>query len=214
MSEAVKSGWAPPTLAQSRAPVSPAAPAVEAEDARRSGYDAGYAEGLAAGRAQGESIAGEMSALLQAMAVPFRESEATMLRELLDLVEKAVAAVLDRELQSGDYDLEKLLRESLEVLGSVNRSVELTLNPVDAALTRDLGITADVSIVEDARMQRGGLRLRAGHRLVDASVAARLHAVLAGLRDAAGVPEAPESGTTRDRAVTDHGSNDRGGNPE
>ena len=152
MSEAVKSGWAPPTLAQSRAPVSPAAPAVEAEDARRSGYDAGYAEGLAAGRAQGESIAGEMSALLQAMAVPFRESEATMLRELLDLVEKAVAAVLDRELQSGDYDLEKLLRESLEVLGSVNRSVELTLNPVDAALTRDLGITADVSIVEDARV--------------------------------------------------------------
>ena len=197
LSEAVGNGWSPPALAQTPAktpaPAPRATPQADAEQERRKGYDTGYAEGLAAGRAQGESIAAEMTTLLQAMAAPFQDSEAAVLRELLDLVEKAVSAVLDRELQSADYDLEKLLRESLEVLGSVNRDVELTLNPADAAITRDLGLAPDVTLIEDSRMHRGGLRLRAGHRLVDASVAARLQAVLAGLRERAGVPEAPDT---------------------
>lgn len=197
MSDVAKNGWSPPALAQAPAEktASPpqATPQENAEQERRRGYDIGYAEGLAAGRAQGESIAAEMSTLLQAMAAPFRDSEAAVLRELLELVEKAVSAVVDRELQSADYDLEKLLRESLEVLGSVQRDVELTLNPADAAITRDLGLAPEVTLIEDSRMHRGGLRLRAGHRLVDASVAARLQAVLAGMREQAGVPEAPDS---------------------
>ena len=183
-------GWEPPALAPRRAPAA-GSPEQEAERLRREAYEAGYAEGLAAGRARAESIVGELSALLGALATPFRATDATLLRELVALVERTTRAVLGRELEAGAYDLEALLSEALAVLGTVTVPVELTLHPVDAALCREhaLQLEGSVELREDSTLQRGGLRLRAGHRIVDASTERRLDEVLAKLRDGAGVPD-------------------------
>ena len=174
------------------APPPPAAPVdagAELEAARRRGYDAGFAEGLAAGRAQAESVAAQMQALLDAMAAPFRDSDAVLLRELLDLTEQVCRAVIGRELRSG-VDIEALLREALAALGASAVPVELSLHPDDAALCRDSGVLPDerYQVVETTAVERGGLQLRAGARFVDASVEARIEAALAALRAEAGVP--------------------------
>ncbi|MEM9757759.1 MAG: FliH/SctL family protein [Pseudomonadota bacterium] len=193
-----RSGWLPPTLAPNPS-AGAAAKAAEAPvetlaAVRKRAYNEGFAEGLAAGRAQAEAMAAEIGTLLQAMASPFGDADAVLIRELTALVERVSEAVLDRELATGAYDIETLLEQALKVMGRVDLPVQLTVNPADAALCRDLQMPEGqtLELVEDASLQRGGLRLKAGSRIVDASVEARLQEVFASLRDGAGLPD-PET---------------------
>ena len=166
-------------------------PEIDAQLAHRQAYDSGYAEGLAAGRARGESIAGEMSALLQAMTNPFRESEAAMLRELVNLVERTARVIIGRELETSSGDVERVLHEAMEALEGIRTEVRLTMHPVDAALCRELGLvdTPEIELEEDSAVGRGGLKLQAGSTIVDATIEARLDAVMGALRERAGVPD-------------------------
>nr|WP_202962393.1 FliH/SctL family protein [Congregibacter litoralis] len=217
MSESDQAGdrWSPSVLdalSQAGAPGARAAnaqaAAIDEEAERRKGFDKGYAEGLAAGRAQAESIVGELRALLDAMAAPFEDTDAVLLRELLAITERVARAVVRRELEAG-VDIEQVLADALAALGSVSVPVELRLNPEDAALCRDLGLVTDerFTVHESPGMQRGGLQLRAGHSFVDASVESRIEAALGALRADAGVPEeledTPQAATVRESASPD-----------
>jgi flagellar assembly protein FliH len=183
-------GWRPPSLSGG-ASGGAGGGQENPERVRKRAYDEGFAEGLAAGRAQSEAIAAEMNALLAAMATPFRDADAALVGELVALVERTIGAVLERELESGAYDLQGTLSEALKALGSVSVPVELRMHPTDVALCRELGFPAEpaLNVIEDPTLSRGGLRLKAGARVVDASIEARLAEVLASLRDAAGVPD-------------------------
>ncbi|MDP5072206.1 MAG: FliH/SctL family protein, partial [Congregibacter sp.] len=190
--------WAravPNVLSQRGAGSSPAAAAaapaaVDVRAERQKGYDAGYAEGLAAGRAQAQGLVAQMNVLLSAMAAPFTDSDAVLLRELLLLTERVARAVIRRELEAG-IDIEQVLADALDALGSVSIPVQLTLNPLDAAVCKDLGLLPNerFELRENSALQRGGLQLRAGHSFVDASVESRIEAALASLRADAGLPE-------------------------
>jgi len=164
--------------------------AADSEVARQKGYDEGFAEGLAAGRARAEAIANEMSALIDALAAPFQETDAALLRELLSMTERVARAVTGREINV-QADIERVLSEALMALGSVSQAVELLLNPADAALCRDCGLVSHerFTITEDPAIQRGGLQLRSGNSFIDASVDARIEAALSFLRAEAGLPE-------------------------
>jgi len=185
-------GWQPPNLAPAR-PKAVDTTERDLKQLRDEAYKAGYAEGLAAGRARGEAVIGEMNALLQAMAVPFRSAEGELLADVVALVERAIRAILNRELDAGAYDLEGILGEALGVLGSVTVPVELRLHPADAAAVRDFGLVPDtpIEITEDRGVSRGGVRLRAGSSVVDASLETRLAEIFTELRASAGLP-APE----------------------
>lgn len=165
----------------------------EADAARKRGFDEGFAEGkaqgLAAAQAQCRGKANGMRALLDAMGSPFRDSEAMLLRELLDLTERVSRAVIGRELRYGE-DIHDVLKEALAALGTASAPMELTLHPGDAALCREFGLEEDdgLRIRESQSVERGGLTLRAGARFVDATVDARIESVLAALRAEAGVP--------------------------
>ncbi len=206
-------GWLPPTLAPggaSAADRAAEAPVENPDAVRERAYNEGFAEGLAAGRAQGEAIAAEMGTLLQAMATPFRDADAVLIRELTALVERVSEAVLGRELTAGAYDLESLLHSALKVLGSVDLPVQLTVNPADAALCQGLQLPEGqvLEIIEDPTLHRGGLRLKSGSRIVDASVEARLQEVFASLREGAGLPdpeEAPAGAASDSEAATGDG---------
>jgi flagellar assembly protein FliH len=183
-------GWEPPSLAPRCTAAAPP-PEQDIERLRREAFDTGYAEGIAAGRARAESIVGELSVLLEALATPFRATDATLVRELVGLVERTAQAVVGRELDAGNYDFEGALAEALAVLGSVSVPVEVHMNPADVALCREHGLALPptASLCKDAALRRGGLRLQAGHRIVDASIERRLDEVLGSLRDDAGVPD-------------------------
>lgn len=197
MSDAAKdaAGWSPTqpvSLAGQRdapTPAPAADTAAELNAARKRGYDEGYAKGMAAAQTQAAGIAGELRALLEAMASPFRDSEAVLLRELLDLTERICRAVIGREL-AGGAGIEDVLANALAALGSSSVAVELTLHPLDAALLRKTGVLQDqtFTVRQSDAMQRGGVQLRAGASFVDASVEARLETALDALRAEAGIP--------------------------
>ncbi len=207
-----RSPWQPPTLDQGAAvaigtdSAAQPAPQIDAETAHREAYDRGYAEGLAAGRARGESIVGEMSALLSAMTTPFAESEAAMLRELVNLVERTARVIIGRELETASGDIERVLNEAMEALEGVRSEVRLTLHPIDAALCRELGLVdaPEMELNEDPAVGRGGLKLQVGSTIVDATTEARLDAVMGALRERAGVPD-PALEVPPDRPSDEHG---------
>ncbi|MEO1079352.1 MAG: FliH/SctL family protein [Pseudomonadota bacterium] len=211
-----RSGWLPPSLDPGpSAGAAAGATEAQAEDpdaVRKRAYNEGFAEGLAAGRAQSEAIAAEIGTLLQAMASPFAEADAVLIRELTALVERVSEAVLDRELATGDYAIETLLERALKVMGSVDLPVQLTVNPADAALCRGLHMPEGqtLELLEDSSLQRGGLRLKAGNRIVDASVEARLQEVFASLRDGAGLPDPETEAGTPVSAIADAGDDGEG----
>jgi flagellar assembly protein FliH len=174
---------------------------------RKRAHEQGYAEGLAAGRAQAEAIVAEMNTLLAAMAAPFHEAEAGLVRDLVALVERVLRQVLGRELEAGRYDLEGTLAAALRTLGSVHVPVELRLHPRDAALCREHGMASEpeITVQDDPTLTRGGVRLKAGARLVDASMEARLAEVLSALREEAGIPD-PEEALPGPKAAPDSGA--------
>lgn len=194
-------GWAPSALgalsqggaaplARGATPAPGAASSPDVQEARKKGYDAGFAEGLAAGQAQAQSAVAQINALLHAMAAPFEETDAVLLRELLALTERVARAVIRRELDTR-IDIEQVLADALSALGSVSVPVTLIVNPADAALCRDFGLLPDEHFLlkEDAALARGGLQLHAGHSFVDATVESRIAAALAALRAEVGLPE-------------------------
>ncbi|WP_414980162.1 FliH/SctL family protein [Congregibacter sp.] len=207
------SSWAPSVLSalsQHGGAAKPAADrGVDVQAERQKAYDDGYVEGLAAGRAQAESIVAEMGSLLEAMSTPFEDTDAVLLRELLAVTEQVARAVIRRELEAG-VDIERVLFDALAALGSVSTAVQLTLNPLDASVCKDLGLLASerFEVLENSDMQRGGLQLRAGHSFVDASVESRIEASFAELRSNAGVPEQAPGSSSLDASVsTEQSSN-------
>ncbi|GAB5413227.1 MAG: hypothetical protein Cons2KO_08300 [Congregibacter sp.] len=192
------SGWQPPDLAAQR-PAAPqavpqATPAADnaavAARARQEGYDAGFAKGEAEGRAQVQRAVGEINALLRALEAPFAESETTLVRDLLEITERVARAVLRRDLETNSGDIEAVIEEGLAAIADSNAVVEVTMHPSDALLCREFGLLDGDKIVirENAGMHRGGVELRAGSKLVDASVEARLQTVLEALHLDAGLP--------------------------
>jgi flagellar assembly protein FliH len=183
--------WEPPALASQdsgegeQAPATPTAEHLEAlrQEARQAGYEAGFAEGLATGRARGEALAAEMQTLLQSLTTPLADLDATVLVELLALVERVAVAVLQREL-GRQSNIEQVLQQALAVLGEARAEVQLQLHPDDAALCRELGLlpTDQLRVIEDPRLLRGGAHLTASGSFVDASVEQRLEAVMEQLR--------------------------------
>jgi hypothetical protein len=117
-----------------------------------------------------------------------------------------------RQLADDAFGPRATCSDALAVLGSVSVPVEVYLNPADHALCREHGLElpATATLRKDGALRRGGLRLQAGHRIVDASIERRLDEVLASLRDAAGVPDpaagpAPVPPVTTTTVPTDTG---------
>lgn len=189
---AATQGWTPPALRGTVAVVE--APLVdlehEAELARQRGYDAGFAQGKAAAQAQAEQPVAEMNALLASLVSAYADTDSSLLRDILNLTRRVSEAVLRRELMTDSDTLETVIGEALALLADAPVTIELSLHPADAQRTRELGLLDHdrVTVRESQRMQRGGLELRSGNTLLDASVEARLQAVLETLYSDAGLP--------------------------
>lgn len=189
---------APPVL--SEASPSKASPAGEGDAGQDDApYLAGFAEGSAngfakgfeEGRAHAEALVAEMQALLDAFAAPFADSDATLLHATLDLACRVAAAVVRRELQTDPAVIEAVVADAMAVLGEVRGDVELALHPQDLQLCQELGMVFDarIQVRENPQIERGGLLLRGKAEFIDATVAARLQAVVAALYEQAGLPE-------------------------
>ena len=163
------------------------------EEVREAAYRAGFDQGRVEGRAEAQALTDRMQGLLQALAAPFAQTDAELMRELLALTERVCRALLARELRTDSEAIAQVLAAALDALGESHTAVELTLNPADARLCRELGLVTEgaggFTLREDAEVQRGGVLLRRGSERIDARIETRLRAIIESLYAQADLPE-------------------------
>ncbi|MDW8467981.1 MAG: flagellar assembly protein FliH [Burkholderiales bacterium] len=176
--------WRPQAFATPAATPA-AAPAEELEARRReaeqAGFAAGHAAGLAAARAEVERLRALFGSADRALAL----FEERLAGELLDLAIEIARQVIRGEIATRRETVLAPAREALAMLAQEARAVEIHVHPADAELLRqhlaDELARGGWRVLEDPRIEPGGVRLASSSGEVDATVATRWRRVLAAL---------------------------------
>jgi flagellar assembly protein FliH len=173
--------WAPAPFAARGG----AAAAADLEQRRRQAVEEGHAAGHRAGMAAAQAVSERLAALLAASEQGLRLMEERLAGELLDLAIDLARHVIRAEVSARRETLLPVVREALGMLAQEARAVQLLVHPSDAALLRkQLAEEIDGGgwrIVEDHRVEPGGLRVHSSAGDVDATLATRWRRVLASL---------------------------------
>ncbi|WP_018875429.1 FliH/SctL family protein [Thioalkalivibrio sp. ALE31] len=195
--DASASLWEPPEIGDDgvhpprRLPTAAEIEAIE-EEARKNGFEAGYAEGHELGQKEAEKAAraredkklretvAALEAVAGSLADPLADAADALEPELLALVTVLARKVVQSELESRPEQIRAVLEGALAQLPGRNQEVRVHLNPEDQGLVETYAERADARItwVPDPGLARGGCRVEAGAASVDASLERRLqHAV-------------------------------------
>lgn len=155
--------------------------------AHTEGFEQGRNEGLKAGQ---KEIAAQVQCLhqvLNTLSEPLHDVNARVEQELVQLALAVARQVVRRELRSDPAQVVALAREAIHVLPSHAERVQVFLHPDDAALMREHAAATDNAwrIVDDPSLTRGGCRVVSENSQVDATLEARLAAVVERLMDGA-----------------------------
>ena len=154
-----------------------------------------YSEGIAAGQADGYA-AGEQRAadevahrtvaldgILRDLSEPLAELDRELVASVADLAILIAKLLVRRELKTEPGEVVGVVRETLKHLPVASRGIRLRLNPDDTELVRDalaLGQDAlDWQLEADPLIARGGCIVETESSRIDASVEARLAAIVA-----------------------------------
>lgn len=157
------------------------------QEARQTGYAAGFAEGLAAGQAQAESM-GRAEALRLAQTVEnlegcIAELEQAVADDLLALSIEVARRVVRQAVDVKPELLLGVIREALQQLPLLHAAIHL--HPEDASLARlragDQLAHAGHRILEDPLLKRGDVIVEAGGSHLDASLATRWRRIVESL---------------------------------
>ena len=186
MSDASIERWHPRTL--SVVPSDAKSLEEVAERARQKGYAEGLAQGQAEARKQGEETANELAALWHSMQRPIANQDSEVSEHLLGLVIAISRLIVRKELTTDQMMIKAVLNEALELLGQAESPITITVNPSDKALVETLldekRLAAE--LVPDATVLRGGCLVTRGHAVVDATLDARIQAVIEQIASADG----------------------------
>lgn len=136
----------------------PVDPRVE-EEARRAGYDAGYAEGVEAGQAALAEAAGRLRAVLENAAAPQAELDAETEQALVALALEVSRRVVLHELSLGPEPLLAAMRECLKRVPVPRGPLRLRLNPADRDLIASAGdevVPEGMELEADPGLSPGG----------------------------------------------------------
>jgi len=153
--------------------------------AQASGFQEGRREGLDAGREEAEKTAGDMLALVEEMAHPFRSLDQLVIKELSQLAMLLAEKIVGRELSINSEIITQVVADALSTLSSLEGGIEIFLNPKDARQLRELApdVLDGVSwkLVETSDMLPGGCRVKTPVSLVDASVEKKMEQIFSSL---------------------------------
>lgn len=165
------------------------------QEGYREGYDKGFQQGYREGREKGEAegrAAAERSLeeevnylgqIMTALAEPLKVLDDQVEEELVALAMTVARQLVRRELKTDPGQIVAVVREALALLPLSQRTVTLTLHPEDAERVRSAlkldQIRVPWQIVEDPLLSRGGCRVETEVSRIDATVEARLAAVIA-----------------------------------
>ena len=152
------------------------------DESWQAGHQAGLDKGLAEGRAQIARQARVFRDLIDGLAGPLAAVEKDVEHELASLAMAIAREVIGREVHDHPDFILELVPRAVAALPSGSREVRVRLHPSDAALLHehlpDGDGEASWSIVEDAQVSRGGCRVESFSASVDASLEARIQAVV------------------------------------
>src|SRR5574343_2099586 len=156
------------------------------EEARASGYQAGFAEGRAAGEQQAHEAATENIVQLQSLIENLKASighlEQTVADQLLSLSIESASQVTRSAISIKSDILLPVIREAISALPLHHAHIVLRLNPNDIQLVLagmgDQLSQLGAQLVEDSTVSPGGCLLLAGASEIDATIETRATRVL------------------------------------
>lgn len=167
--------------------------------AREEGFNAGLAEGRAMAKRELAAQVARLEALFASVERPFADLDAEVANDLAVLSTIIAERVLGYEITTQPERIVDVVRQAVDALPAASRQLKIYLNPADAALVREHRATPDYegSVLDDAALERGDVRLESEHSRLDARVRTRLAAVvdsvLDGRADGTGPAEADAS---------------------
>ncbi|MGN6091544.1 MAG: flagellar assembly protein FliH [Luteibacter jiangsuensis] len=166
--------------------------------AREEGFNAGLAEGRAMAKRELAAQVARLDALFAAVERPFADLDADVVGDLALLATTIAERVLGYELATRPDKIIDVVRQAVDALPAATRHLKIHLHPADAAIVREHRSSLDHegTVVDDATLERGDVRLESEHSRLDARVRTRLAAVIDSVlqgRDVSADPEAEAS---------------------
>lgn len=153
------------------------------ELAREEGYAAGVREGRTPGRDAASLALENAVEALERTAEELREEAA---REAAVLATEIAGYILHQEIESGRYDVERVVREVLRESAVGREECIVHLNPEDVASLEGVKFRAGTKLVEDVDVPRGNVQVSTPRGLmvrdVDDAVRSIRERILADLR--------------------------------
>ncbi len=153
------------------------------EQARGEGFQRGLEEGRAAGARQVQARLGQLEALIAGLAKPSEALDGEIAAQIAELAMLVARQLVRRELKLDPAQVIGVVREALALLPVTGRQIRLLLHPDDALLVREaLSMHDDIqsiTIVDDPVQQRGGCRVVTDTSRIDATIEARINALIA-----------------------------------
>ncbi|KAF1005532.1 MAG: hypothetical protein GAK28_03285 [Luteibacter sp.] len=148
--------------------------------AREEGFNAGLNEGRAMAKRELTAQVARIEALIEAVQRPFAELDHEVAGDLAMLATVIAERVLGYELATRPEKIVEVVRQAVDALPSATRHLKIHLHPTDAAIVRDHRSSLDHegTVVDDAALERGDVRLESEHSRLDARVRTRLAAVV------------------------------------
>ena len=159
--------------------------AADLEARRRKASEDGYQAGLKSGQSAAQGIAKRLDALLAAGANGLHLMEERLAGELLDLAVELARQVVRAEVAVKREAILPVVREALALLSQDARAVQIVIHPQDGELLRQ-HLADDIArggwrVVEDRRIEPGGVRVLSSTGDVDAPLEMRWQRALATL---------------------------------
>lgn len=152
------------------------------DEAHAAGHKAGLDKGLAEGRAEVQRQVKALRGVLDRLAAPLDARADALDQELTELALAIAREVIGREVATAPEFILELVPEAVAALPANDQSTRVRLNPKDAALLNEHlpdGHGDSIwKLVEDASISRGGCRIETSKSSVDATLEARLAAVV------------------------------------
>ncbi|KJV36293.1 flagellar assembly protein FliH [Luteibacter yeojuensis] len=148
--------------------------------AREEGFNAGLNEGRAMARRELAAQVARLDALFAAVERPFAELDNDVAGDLAALATLIAERVLGYDIAARPEKILDVVHQAVDALPAASRHIKIHLNPADAALVREhrSGTDHEGTVVDDAALERGDVRLESEHSRLDARVRTRLAAVI------------------------------------
>ncbi|MFT4518764.1 MAG: flagellar assembly protein FliH [Halioglobus sp.] len=148
-------------------------------------FSVGKEEGLEAGRAEAQEKVAALTALIEALAQPFRGLDALVTKEVAQLAMRLAEQIVRRELTIDSDVVTDIVAEAMGTLYKLSGDIVVFLNPVDVELVRECAPESlegkSWKVVEDANLLPGGCQVKTPTSFVDASVEKQIEEVFATL---------------------------------